>query len=154
MENDDSEGGDEIGYGKPPRHTQFRKGQSGNRKGRARGAKNITTILGEALSEPVVINEHGRRKRVTKMEVIVRQLANKAAGGDYRPIQLLLSYLEKHPLINRESTTITAAELDQKVNLLGEAFKILRALGVPSIPDIANVPMLETAAPETGPKSR
>ena len=144
MKNDDREGGEEIGYGKPPRHTQFRKGQSGNRKGRPRGAKNITTILGEALSEPVVINEHGRRKRVTKMEVIVRQLANKAAGGDYRPIQLLLSYLEKHPLIKPESTTMSAAELDGKVNLLRDAVEELRKLGVPGVTERVDAPFLGT----------
>lgn len=144
MENDNREGGNEIGYGKPPRHTQFRKGQSGNRKGRPRGAKNITTILGEALSEPVVINEHGRRKRVTKMEVIVRQLANKAVGGDYRPIQLLLSYLEKHPLVNRESTTITAAEVDQKANLLRDAVEELRKLGVLGVTERLDGPISGT----------
>jgi hypothetical protein len=136
VENDDKEGGYEIDYGKPPRHTRFEKGRSGNARGRPRGAKNFTTIVGEALREPGVINENGRRKRTTKMEVIFKQLVNKAAIGEYRPIQLLLSFLEKHPPINTESTAVTAAELDDKVNLLRDAVEELRKLGVPGVTDL------------------
>lgn len=43
---------DEIGYKKPPRHTRFRKGQSGNPKGRPKGTQNLKTDLAEELSEP------------------------------------------------------------------------------------------------------
>ena len=64
------------------------------------------------------------------MEVILKQLVNKAAIGDYRSIQLVISFVEKHPLVNRESTTITAAELEEKTNLLRDAVGVLRKLGV------------------------
>ena len=140
MENDNREGGYEIGYGKPPRNTQFQMGKSGNSRGRPRGAKNFTTVAEEALREPVMINENGRRKTATKMEVIFKQLVNKATKGDYRSIQLLISYVEKHPLIKPESTTMTAAELDGKVNLLRDAIEELRKLGVPIVTDNASVP--------------
>ena len=42
----------EIGYGKPPRHAGFKKGQSGNPRGRPPGAKNLTMLLNDALNEP------------------------------------------------------------------------------------------------------
>jgi hypothetical protein len=129
--NDNRDGGYEIGYCKPPPQGRFQKGRSGNFRGRPRTAKNLATIVGEALREPVVINENGRRKRATKADVIGKQLVNKAAKGEDRSIQFLLSFLEKHPLINRESTTITAAELDQKTNLLRDAVAELRKLRVP-----------------------
>jgi hypothetical protein len=153
VENDNREAGYDIGYRKPPRHTQFQKGQSGNCRGRPRGAKSFTTVAQETLREPVMINENGRRKTATKMEVIFKQLVNKAAKGDHRSIQLLISYIEKHPLIKQESTTMTAAELDGKVNLMRDAIEVLRGLGVPGFTEIANAPMLETAVPEMGPKS-
>jgi hypothetical protein len=135
VENDNREDGYTIGYRKPPRHSQFRKGLSGNFRGRPKGAKNFTTVAEEALLEPVIISQDGRRKRTTKMEVIFKQLVNKAAKGDHRSIQLLISFLEKHPLIKRESTTMTAAELDGKVNLLRDAVEELRKLGVPVVTD-------------------
>ena len=54
----DETGDYEVGYGKPPRHSRFVKGQSGNPRGRPAGAKNFTTLLEEALNEPVcALNE-------------------------------------------------------------------------------------------------
>ena len=155
QENVDRKGRYEIGYGKPPRHSRFQKGQSGNSRGRPRAANNFTTIVGEALREPVVINENGRRKRATKAEVIGKQLVNKAAKGDTKLILLLISFLEKHPQINTRSTTMTAAELDEKTNLLADAVAILADLGVPIpvVTDRGKAAVSRTAAPEMGPKS-
>jgi hypothetical protein len=44
----------QVGYGKPPKDTRFKKGQSGNPRGRAPGAKNLKTLLIDTLNEPVV----------------------------------------------------------------------------------------------------
>ena len=49
----------EVGYGKPPGHTRFAKGQSGNPRGRPPGAKSFTTLLDEALNERVLVEENG-----------------------------------------------------------------------------------------------
>ena len=75
----------EVGYGKPPRHTRFTKGQSGNPRGRPPGAKNLKTLLSEALNEPVIVTENGARRRVTKREAIITQLVNRSATADCRP---------------------------------------------------------------------
>ena len=40
----------EIGYGRPPKHTQFKKGQSGNPEGRPKGIKSLSTELDDELS--------------------------------------------------------------------------------------------------------
>ena len=72
----------EVGYGKTPQHSRFKPGQSGNPKGKPRGAKNLGTIVGNAIKERVVVNENGKRKSVSKLEVAVKQLVNKAASGD------------------------------------------------------------------------
>jgi len=74
--------GSETGYGHPPVNTRFKKGQSGNPKGRPKGSSNLARILNRALRERVVINEGGRRKTVTKLEAAVKQVTNKAASGD------------------------------------------------------------------------
>jgi hypothetical protein len=76
-----------VGFGKPPRTTRFKKGRSGNPKGRPRGSRTSLTLLEQALSEPVVVTENGQRKKITKGEALMKQVVNKAASGDARAIQ-------------------------------------------------------------------
>lgn len=81
----------EVGYGRPPTHSQFKKGESGNPKGRPKGALNLATLFNRALSEKVTITENGRRRNITKLEIALKQLINKAAQGDPRSMHLMLS---------------------------------------------------------------
>jgi hypothetical protein len=82
----------QIGYGRPPQQTRFRKGQSGNPKGRPKGSRALASIWLRAMNEKVTINENGQRRRITKQEAAVKQLANKAASGDKRAIQDMLRF--------------------------------------------------------------
>ena len=86
----DHKGDYEVGYRKPPRHTRFNKGQSGNPKGRPGGAKNLSTLLSEALNEPVIVAENGGRRTISKRQAISKQLVNQSAKGDWRATKLLL----------------------------------------------------------------
>ena len=89
----DDEGDHEVGYGKPPRHSQFAKGQSGNPRGRPPGAKNMKTLLSKALNELVIVTENGGCRKISKREAIVTQLVNRSAKADYKAIQILLGML-------------------------------------------------------------
>ena len=107
----------EIGYGKPPRQTRFAKGQSGNPRGRPPGAKNLTTLLNEALDERVLVTENGGRRKVSKRQAIVTQLVNRAATADFRAIKMLLDFARD---IERQSEPASAetsrfTETDEKV---------------------------------------
>jgi hypothetical protein len=81
---------DRAGYGRPPQKTRFKKGASGNPKGRPNGSLNVATALAKALREKVVITVHGQRKRVTKLEAALKQLVNQAASGELRALRQLL----------------------------------------------------------------
>ena len=126
-----------VGYGKPPRHTRFPNGRSGNPKGRPKGSKNSTTLFLEALGEEVVVSENGRRKKITKREAIVKQLVNKAASGDHRSIQLVL--LNLIPLLEAriasarsaatEAEALPAPSAEQRKARALEIAKILREVG-------------------------
>jgi hypothetical protein len=95
----------DVGYGKPPLHTRFRKGQSGNPKGRSKGTKNFATIFMRAMSQSVTIIENGKRKKISKIAAAVTQLANDAARGDKKSIQLTFAWLQTlEPRIEAQET--------------------------------------------------
>ena len=82
-----------VGYGRPPRATQFQPGHSGNPKGRPKGILNVARVLERELRERVVINEHGRRRTVSKLEAAMKQVVNKAASGDLGALKLLHAWV-------------------------------------------------------------
>jgi hypothetical protein len=90
-----------VGYGKPPVHTRFAKGRSGNPGGRPRG-KNLTTLLQEALAETVTIELGGRRRRLSKGEAIIARLVDGAINADPRSLKLLLPLVLKLEMQGRQ----------------------------------------------------
>jgi hypothetical protein len=106
----------EVGYGKPPRHSRFVKGQSGNPRGRAPGAQNLKTLLTKALNELVVVTDNGGRRMVTKREAIVTQIVNRSAKPDFKAIPILLGMLrEIESDTDTHSSDPTFTEADQQI---------------------------------------
>ncbi len=115
-----------VGYGKTPQHTRFKPGQSGNPKGKPRGAKNLSTIVGNAIKEKVVVTENGKRKSVSKLEVAVKQLVNKAASGDQKALLQLLplvQLIEGHAEAAAIAAPAFAAADETVMANIGERFK-------------------------------
>jgi hypothetical protein len=83
----------EVGYARPPRHSRFVKGHSGNPRGRPRGAENIKSLLNEALNELVVVTDHGGRRKVSKRKAFITQIVNSGAKGNFRAVPILLAML-------------------------------------------------------------
>jgi hypothetical protein len=112
----DEEPSYEVGYGKPPRHTRFRPGQSGNPRGRPKDAKNLSTLVHEALSEPVVVTENGRRRKVTKRRAIITQLVNRSAQADLKATQILLGSVQEIERRSEAEPAVTTFDAtDEKV---------------------------------------
>ena len=108
----------DVGFGKPPAATQFKKGQSGNPKGRPKGKRNASTVILRALGAKVVINENGRRRELTKFEAALTQLANKAAQGDMRAVNLataLVRLAEERVEQDAVKTTTNLQDADHRV---------------------------------------
>ena len=80
-------------YRKPPLHTRFKKGQSGNPRGRPK--KTLPGLLLATLNEPVFVTIDGKRRKITKREVIVTQMVNNAAGADLRATKMLIDMLQQ-----------------------------------------------------------
>jgi len=81
---------EKVGPGKPPRHTRFKPGQSGNPNGRPKGSKNFATILQQQLTKMVTITVDGKPKRVSVQEVIARRLATDSMKGTTKAMELLI----------------------------------------------------------------
>lgn len=80
----------EVGYGKPPKRTQFRKGTSGNPKGRPKRARNLRTVLLETAAEMVMVRQGDRTEKLPKGEALIKSLMTRALSGDYRAVALVL----------------------------------------------------------------
>src|SRR5271156_3934563 len=109
----------QVGYGKPPERTRFKTGRSGNPKGRPKGTLNMATVLARTLRAKVVVNENGKRRKITKLEAAIQQLTNKAASGDLKALQLLAGLVRSAEERSTSTTTPTAelGEADEMVIL-------------------------------------
>ncbi len=83
----------EVGNRKPPRHTQFPKGTSGNPAGRPIGSKNLKTDLVEELGERVAVTENGKPLKLSKQRLMIKALMGKAIKGDPRSADILLKLI-------------------------------------------------------------
>ena len=85
----------EVGYGRPPKSTQFKPGQSGNPRGRKKGSKNTYTLLRDLLNKKVTVTTESGPTRLTKQQAILLQMTNKAATGDMKAITFVMQHLLK-----------------------------------------------------------
>jgi hypothetical protein len=86
----------EVGYRRPPRASQFQPGTSGNPRGRRKGSRSVGAVLQSILSQKLTVAERGRTRRVTRLEIMLLQLANDAARGDPRAMKLLLELNDRY----------------------------------------------------------
>ena len=85
----------QVGRGQPPKHTQFRKGTSGNPKGRPKGSKNLSTLLTEAALDQVSATIGGKTRTISKLQATTMQLATKAASGDQAAMKQFLDWMDE-----------------------------------------------------------
>jgi hypothetical protein len=104
-----------VGYGKPPVTSRFKPGQSGNAKGRPRGHKNLKTLIRQAMTARISIQEGLSSRQVSKLEgVVLRQLQNALKGDDRSAMAVMkiatqLGLLDDAPDASSE-TALTASD--------------------------------------------
>ena len=82
----------EIGYCKPPKHTRFKPGQSGNPQGRPRGQRNFGTAVRDAANRKITMREGERTRNVSKMDGIIEVTLNKALQGDFKAVAAFIQF--------------------------------------------------------------
>ena len=86
-----SKGDYDVGRGKPPLHTRFRKGDGRKRPGRPKGSKNIATHVLEAAQAQVEVTLDGKKRKISKAQAAAIHLANAGATGNEK---LLLKFID------------------------------------------------------------
>jgi|SRR5579862_372678 len=106
----------EIGYGKPPKASQFAKGRSGNPKGRPKGSRNLASIVLRESRQLVRVNGPRGPRKMNKAELTVMQIGNKSAQGDPRAAREFISLIQWSEVVaNSKTESSTSHESDQKV---------------------------------------
>ena len=109
---------DDVGYGKPPKKTQFKKGQSGNPKGRPKGAKSLKTVLRAELESKIEVKEQGRKIKVSRLEALAKRLVTDALNGNSKALAELLKQVNLHLLAPDEPVTVNRPAKEEDAALL------------------------------------
>jgi len=117
----------EVGYRKPPTASRWRKGQSGNRRGRRKGTRNLKTELTEELGEIIHIKERGAARRITKQRALVKTMTAKALQGDTRAATLLINIIFR--LLRPELIEGVPPELTKEDQAILDTFEVRRRKG-------------------------
>jgi hypothetical protein len=111
-----------IGYAKPPQSSRYKPGQSGNRRGRLKGSGDLGKMLEDELNVAVEVTEGGRRRKLSKAQISVRQVANKSAGGDLKSFLAAVDLLRRTGRLRENSTepeaVFTQADLQAAAEIL------------------------------------
>ena len=127
---------DKTGYSKPPKHTQFKPGQSGNPKGRPKGTKNLKTDLEEELRELIVVREGGNVKTVSKQRAMLKSLTAKAVQGDPRAADIVINMMYRLLHEDEAEETSRGPSPDDKAILETHDKRVLQKAAV--APDDSN----------------
>lgn len=118
-----------VGYRRPPSHTRFTRGRSGNPKGRPKGSQNLATVLAKAGRARIKVTENGVSRSISKLDACMLQLTNQAASGDLKAIRELLYWLRLFaeseqvgvPLpVAHEMDELAMASIVERIRLYGE----------------------------------
>jgi hypothetical protein len=85
----------EVGYCRPPKQHQFRRGQSGNPRGRRREPVSKKATWQKLMNELVSLHEKGKTRRVTKYECLCLSHLTKAIKGDTRSTKFVIEEAER-----------------------------------------------------------
>jgi uncharacterized protein DUF5681 len=106
----------EVGYGKPPKHSPFKKGKSGNPNGRPKGTKNLRTDLIEELGEKIPVREGDRPTKISKQRAFVKTLVARSLKGDARAattlMNLMLRVFDLGDVTANENLPLTSEECE------------------------------------------
>lgn len=125
----------EVGYKKPPKHTRWKKGQSGNKRGRPKkklGSSDIERAFDEALADSLAVNDNGTVRKIKKLKALAIQTVNKAVKGHHQSTNLLMAHYARRAASGLEEpdSSSTAEEFRAEMEA---AFREIAARSQPAV---------------------
>lgn len=104
----------EVGYGRPPRHTRFRKGHSGNPKGRPRGSVNLQSEMKKLLTAKAKIKINGELQTVSTTMALCMSLVQRALSGNVKAFTTIAQILGPEIADDLQAAVdgVTASDMD------------------------------------------
>lgn len=137
-----------VGYCRPPAHTQFAPGESGNRRGRPKGSASVTisreiSILTEVILDeaqrPIVISENGQKLTMTALQLVARKLFSNAMKGSVASSKAILDVLRYVERVNqKQHEKAMESAMDYK---LGAEVFVRRFEANPTPENLAAIPL-------------
>lgn len=90
-----------VGYCNPPKHSQFKKGKSGNPKGRPKGSQNLGTLLKATFDHKLTTTVNGKLTKMPLIQALITKLVATALSGNHAAMKLAFNlYSGAHPVVN------------------------------------------------------
>jgi hypothetical protein len=118
----------EVGYGKPPKHSQFQKGKSGNPKGRPKGSKSPSTLANEMFLKLVTVTVNGKPTKMPVIAALIARMLSTAMNGDLKAMKLALNTFAKCDDTADASTIVELMAGQTAFELTPEEYEIITKL--------------------------
>lgn len=105
----------DVGYGKPPKHSQFKPGQSGNPRGRPKGSKSLQGHLRDQLNQRITISAKGQTRTIPTREAIAMRMTEATLKGDLKTIAQVLALDAQQSDAKDEQATVVLSPEEQRV---------------------------------------
>ena len=120
--------GDLVGFANPPKHSQFKKGKSGNPKGRPKGSKSFNTVVQDAFDQQVSMTKNGKTMKVPLIHAMMTKVIAMALTGNPTFMKMVFElYAASHPAANDNGSAAVGSSFElspeewaaiEKANLL------------------------------------
>lgn len=113
----------ELGFAKPPKNSQFKKGQSGNPKGRPKGSVNTMKLIETELDEKIYVKEGNKQITLTKQQAIIKQIINKALKGDTKSSLFMVDVMKELDAYKEEAAAVVNSIKKDDKSILDDYIK-------------------------------